>query len=51
MQLAGAEGALLGVLAVDRMEMDRAQPDAGRVPVGGRLFDDDHLVGAPGRRG
>ena len=48
MQLPRAEGALLGVLAVDRMEMDRLQPDAGRIPVGGRFFHDDHLVRFPG---
>ena len=47
MELAGAEGALLGILALDGIEVDLLELDRIAVPVGGILDDADVLVGFP----
>ena len=47
MELAGAEGALLGLDAVGGIEMYGVEADVGAIPVGGRFFDDNALVGRP----
>ena len=47
MQLPGAKRALLGVLALDRVEDGGAEFDGVTVPVGRALGDTDELVGLP----
>jgi hypothetical protein len=46
-ELAGAEGALLGVDAIDRVEVDRVEPHRGGVPVAGVFGRNDLLVRLP----
>ena len=46
-QLAGAEGALLGVLALDGVEENFVQSHGGGIPIGRALHAADVLVGLP----
>ena len=47
MELAGAEGAFLGVEVLDGVETDGVEADGRGVPVGGGFDDVDVLTGAP----
>ena len=46
-ELSGAKGALLGIDAVGRVEVDGVQADVRPVPVGGGFLDDDALLRGP----
>ena len=47
MELAGAKRALFGLDAFRRVEVNRVQPHARRVPIGRRFLHHDHPVGLP----